>query len=211
MHTEQLFPAVCFWKNLTSVKALIFILQLNNLSNKIFFAFLGFHKWSHTHTFLSHCRVFGHAFLLSLTYGCCCCYSKSFELGFIRPTRGATMMIVEIDSPTFPLIMFIIRGKSRKVKVSQSPLEESRKQSWPRRTRFKQIFCSSRNDSSYKKCSIALFIVASISAWFDKRCLSLPPYCIPHQCHQYSSVTRRCHNRPIRGYTGIQYTGTTLC
>ena len=39
------------------------------------------------------------------------------------------MMIVEIDSPTFPLITFIIRGKSRKMKVSQSPLEESRKRS----------------------------------------------------------------------------------
>ena len=37
------------------------------------------------------------------------------------------MMIVEIDSPTFPLITFIIRGKNRKMKVSQSPLEESRK------------------------------------------------------------------------------------
>ena len=37
------------------------------------------------------------------------------------------MMIVEIDSPTFPLITFITRGKSREMKVSQSPLEESRK------------------------------------------------------------------------------------
>ena len=37
------------------------------------------------------------------------------------------MMIVEIDSPTFPLITFIIRGKNREMKVSQSPLEESRK------------------------------------------------------------------------------------
>ena len=36
------------------------------------------------------------------------------------------MMIVEIDSPTFPVITFITRGKSRKTKVSQSPLEESR-------------------------------------------------------------------------------------
>ena len=36
-------------------------------------------------------------------------------------------MIVEIDSPTFPLITFIIRGKSRKMKVYQSPFEESRK------------------------------------------------------------------------------------
>ena len=52
---------------------------------------------------------------------------NSLELGFIMATRGAMMMIVEIDSPTFPLITFIIRGKSRKMKVSQSPLEESRK------------------------------------------------------------------------------------
>ena len=138
MHTGQLFPAVCFWKNLipdavkywfslTSVKALIFLLRLNNLSNKIFFAFLGFHKWSHTHTLISHCRVFVHFFLLFPTYGCCCCYTKSLEIGFIMATRGATMMIVGIDSPTFPLITFIIRRKSREMKVSQSPLEESRK------------------------------------------------------------------------------------
>ena len=53
---------------------------------------------------------------------------NSLELGVIMARRGATMMIVEIDSPTFPLITFIIRrGKSRKMKVSQSPLEESRK------------------------------------------------------------------------------------
>ena len=138
MHNGQLFPAVCFWKNLipdadkywfslTSVKALIFLLRLNKLSNEIFLAFLGFHKWSHTHTFLSHSRVLVHAFLLPPTYGCCCCYSKSLELGFIMATRGATMMIVEIDSPTFPVITFITRGKSRKMKVSQSPLKESRK------------------------------------------------------------------------------------
>ena len=82
MHTGQLFPAVCFWKNLipdavkdrfslTSLKALIFLLRINNLSNEIFFTFLGFHKWSHTHTFLSPYRVVVHAFLLSPTYGCC--------------------------------------------------------------------------------------------------------------------------------------------
>ena len=51
---------------------------------------------------------------------------NSLELGFIKATRGAMMMIVEVDSPTFPLITFIIRGKSRKMKVSESPLEESR-------------------------------------------------------------------------------------
>ena len=37
------------------------------------------------------------------------------------------MTIAEIDSPTFPVITFAIRGKSRKMKVSQSPLEDSRK------------------------------------------------------------------------------------
>ena len=89
MHTGQLFPVVCFWKNLipdavkywfslTSVKALIFLLRLNNLSNKIFLPF-----WASinddTHTFLYHCRVFVHAFLLYPTFGCCCCYSKSLE------------------------------------------------------------------------------------------------------------------------------------
>ena len=53
---------------------------------------------------------------------------NSLELGVIMATRGATMRIVEIDSPTFLLITFIIRrGKSRKMKVSQSPPEESRK------------------------------------------------------------------------------------
>ena len=34
--------------------------------------------------------------------------------------------------------------------------------------------------------------------------MPLPPYRILHQCHQCSSVNRRCNNRPIRGYTGIQ-------
>ena len=38
----------------------------------------------------------------------------------------------------------------------------------------------------------------------------LPPYRIPHQCHQCSSVNR-CHNSLLRGYTEIQYTGTILC
>ena len=53
---------------------------------------------------------------------------NSLELGLIMARRGAKMMIVKIDSPTFPLITFIIRhGKSKKMKVSQSPLEESRK------------------------------------------------------------------------------------
>ena len=111
MHTGQLFPAVCFWKNLipdavkywfslTSVKALIFLLWLNNLSNKIFFAFLGFHKLSHTHTFLSHCRVFVHAFLLYPSYGSCCQIAWAW-IGFIMATRGATMVSWKLTRQLF--------------------------------------------------------------------------------------------------------------
>ena len=71
------------------------------------------------------------------------------------------------------------------------PVGRIAKTSWPRRTRFKQIFCSSRKDSTYRKCSIALFIVASESEWSDNQMfVSLPPYPIPHQCHQCSSVNR---------------------
>ena len=131
MHTGQLFPAVCFWKDLitdavkywfslTSVKALIFLLWLNNLSNKTFFAFLGFHKRSHMHTFLPHCCVFVHAFLLSPSYGCCCCYSKSLELGFIMATRGATMMIAEIDSPTFLWLRSLFMERVEKWRSSRA-------------------------------------------------------------------------------------------
>ena len=182
MHTGQLFPAVCFWKNLipdavkywfslTSVKALIFLLRLNNLSNKIFLAFLGFNKWSHTHTFLPRCRVFVHAFLLHQTYGFCCCYSKLLELGLIMATRGAMMMIKEIDSPTFFWLHSLFMER---VEKWRSPRACWRivKMSWPRRTRFKQIFCSPQKDSSYRKCSIVLFIPALMSTWFDNRCLS---------------------------------------
>ena len=182
MHTGQLFPAVCFWKNLipdavedwfslTSLKALIFLLRINNLSNEIFFTFLGFHKWSHTHTLLSTYRVVVHAFLLSPTYGCCCCYSKSLELGFIMATRGATMMIVEIDSATFPLTTFSIRGKSRKMKVSQSPLKESRKRPGLERdsSKFSALHLKTPHTGNAR---LQLFIVASMYAWFNNRCPS---------------------------------------
>ena len=118
MYTGQLYPALYFWKDLipdavkywfsvTSVKALIILLRLNNFSNKIFFAFLGFHKWSHTHTFLPHCRVFVHAFLLP----------HPMDVAAVIPNR-----ILEIDLPTFPLITFIIRGKSWKMKGLPEPV-----------------------------------------------------------------------------------------
>ena len=117
-----------YWFSLTSVKALIFLLRLNP-PNKIFFAFLGFHKWWHVHPpFTLPClRPYTclppvpNLWLLLLLF------QIAWVFGFIMATRGATMMIVEIDSPTFPVITFITRGKSRKMKVSQSPLEESRK------------------------------------------------------------------------------------
>ena len=94
MHTGQLFPAVCFWKNLipdavkywfslTSVLKSIFLSRLNNLSNKIFFWPFWASRNDLTRTLSFHIawhwRVFVHAFLLSPTYGCCCCYSKSLE------------------------------------------------------------------------------------------------------------------------------------
>ena len=139
MHTGQLFPAVCFWKNLipdavrywfslTSVKALIFLLRLNNLSKKIYFAFLGFHKWSHTHTFLSHCRVFVHAFLLSPTYGCCCCYSKSLEFLVSLWLREAQRWWSwKLTRQLFLWLSSLFVERVEKLRVSQGPLEESQK------------------------------------------------------------------------------------
>ena len=199
MHTGQLFPAVCFWKNLipdavkywfslTSVKALIFLLRLNNLSNNIFF-FLPF--WASinddTHTFLSHCRVFVHAFLLSPTYGCCCCYSKSLEFLVSLWLREAQRWWSwKLTRQLFLWFRSLFENEGL-----PEPVGRIAKTSWPRRTRFKQIFCSSRKDSTYRKCSIALFIVASESEWSDNQMfVSLPPYPIPHQCHQCSSVNR---------------------
>ena len=76
---------------------------------------------------------------------------------------GATMMIVEIDSPTFPVITFITRGKTRKMKVSQSPLEELRKRAGLG-NEIQANFLLFKKYSSYRKFSIALFIVASMSA-----------------------------------------------
>ena len=94
----------------------------------------------------------------------------------------------------------------------QSPLEESRKRpGLGRRTTFKQIFCSSRKDSTYVLEMLDCIVCSSFDVCVIHPDVSLPPYRIPHQCHQCSNVNRRCHNRPIRGYTGIQYTGTTFC
>ena len=138
-------------------------------------------------------------------------FQIAWVFGFIMATRGATMMIVEIDSPTFPLITFIICGKSWKMKVSRVRWKnrENVQASVSERHLSKFSALHEKIPHMYRKCSIALFVVASMSAWSIQ--VSLPPYRIPHQCHQCSNVNSKCHNRPIRGYTGIQYTGTTLC
>ena len=54
--------------------------------------------------------------------------------------------------------------KELKNQGPSEPIGRIAKTSWPRRTRFKQIFYS-----AYRKCSIPLFIVASMSAWFDNQ------------------------------------------
>ena len=180
MHTGQLFPAVCFWKylipdavkywlSLTSVKALIFLLWLNNLSNKIFL-----HFWAFTHdltcTHLPSTLWCLRPWLPPIpppppapaTYGCCCCYTKSLELAFIMAMRGATVMIVEIDSPTFSLIMFNIRGKSWKLRSPRARWK-NHENILASVNKIQANFCSSCKDSTYRKCFIALYIVASMS------------------------------------------------
>ena len=121
---------------------------------------------------------------------------------FIMAARGATMMIIEIDTPNFPLITFIIYVMSWKIKLSPKPVGRIAKTSIRKRDSWSK-FRSSRKVSTGRKCSIAV-IIASMSAWFDNRCFSSSMYPIPHQRHQCSSVNRKCHNRPIRGYTGIR-------
>ena len=195
MHTERLFPAVCFWKDLisdavkywfslTSVKTLIFLLRLNNLSNKIcFFGFLGFHKWFHI--FFPHCRVFAHAsppppnLWLSLLI-----FQIAWAWYFICVGEAQRWWSWKLTRQVFLWLRSLFVERVEKSSSPQNPLEESRKSSWPRRTRFKQSFCSSRKHSTYRKCSIALLIVCSMSAWFDNRCLSLSP-CLNKDLHTY--------------------------
>ena len=126
------------------------------------YSFLHFFGLSFIHSFTGHSFPFSLSslfpfFLRSFIH------TSHFRCNTIMVTRGATMVIVEIDSPTFRLITLIIRGKSRKNEGLLEPVGRIAKTSWPRRTRFKQIFYPSRKDSSCRKCSIALFIVASMS------------------------------------------------
>ena len=109
------------------------------------------------------------------------------------------MMILEIDTPKFPLIIYAhYSWKDFKSQGLPEPIGRIAEKSWPRRTRFKQIFCLSRKDSTDRKCLLALLLVASMSALFDNRCVSLPPYCILHQC-LFSPVQRcQCSSANIR-------------
>ena len=59
-------------------------------------------------------------------------------------------------------------------------------------------FCSSR-----RKSSNALSIIASMSKWFDNRWF-LSHFSSTSQALECQQ--KRCHNRPMRGYTWIQYT-----
>ena len=142
---------------------------------------------SHAHLPFTLSRVFVHAFLLSPTYGCCCCYSKSLEFLVSLWLREAQRWWSwKLTRQLFLWFRSLFENEGL-----PEPVGRIAKTSWPRRTRFKQIFCSSRKDSTYRKCSIALFIVASESEWSDNQMfVSLPPYPIPHQCHQCSSVNR---------------------
>ena len=119
-------------------------------------------------------------------------------------------MIVWIDTPTVSLTMLIIRGKSWKIKLFPKPVWRIVKTSLASTRFFKQIFCSSQRNSTGRKCSMALFIILSKSAWLDYICLASA---ILHSSSTSLVIEcwRRCHNGPIRGYTGIQYTRTTLC
>ena len=183
MHTKQLFPAVCFckdlipdavkcWCSLTSVKALILLLWLNTFSKKIFFAFLGFHKWSLT--FLPHCHVFVlHAFSLpppptppslTPTYGWCRCYSNEWR----NDNDPGNLHLHAL-----PLIMFIVHGMSLKIKVTQIPLEESRIR--PGHGEQDSSKFSAHHEKTLHTGNARLhWFYFSRSAWIDNRCLLSP-------------------------------------
>ena len=109
-------------------------------------------------------------------------------------------MILEIDTPTFPLIIYVYYSwKEFKSQDLPEPIGRIAQTSWPRRTRFKQIFFSYHEKIPHRGN-------ARLHCCQQLRCprysitdVSLPPYRILHQCHQCSSVNRRCNNRPIRG------------
>ena len=131
-------------------------------------------------------------------YGCCCCYSKSHP--------GNWLANFSFDYVHYSWKELKNEGSPRARWKNRENVLASANKIQANFLLFTERF------HIQKMPDCILFIVASMSAWFDKlMSVSLPPYPIPHQCHQCSSVNRKCHNRPIRGYTGIQYTGTTLC
>ena len=70
---------------------------------------------------------------------------NKLTLSFIMAALGASMMIVEIDKPTFPSITSLLMER---VEKSPKPVGRIAKTSLPQTKFFKQIFCSSRKDST---------------------------------------------------------------
>ena len=102
-------------------------------------------------------------------------------------------MIPEIDTPTFPLRTFMkelknqgllarARWKNCKnilVSANEIQKEEKRKQLEEEKEEKRRQLEEEKEErrrirkySTYRKCSIALFLVASMSALFDNRCSS---------------------------------------
>ena len=113
------------------------------------------------------------------------------------------------DSLTQGYSLFVERVKKSR-SPGRSPLEESQKRPGLGERD------SSKSSAHHEK--IPHTGNAQLHCFQQLRCprdsitdVSPPLYLIPLQRHQCQSVNIRCHNRPLRGYTGIQYTGTTLC
>ena len=138
MHTRQLFLTVCFWKDLipdavkywfslTSVKALIFLLRLNNLSNKIFLPF-----WASIND-LTRTPSFHIAVSSSMPSSC----PQPMAVVAVIPNRLSFWFHYGYERrndddrgnwlANFSCDYVYYSWKSRKMKVSQSPLEEWRK------------------------------------------------------------------------------------
>ena len=121
MHPGQLFPAVCFLKNLipdavkywfslTSVKALY------TLSNKIFLPF-----WASMND-LTRSPSFHNPVSSIMPVAVVAVIPNRLSLVSLWLREAQRWWLWKTDSPTFPLITIIIRGKSRKNEGLQEPV-----------------------------------------------------------------------------------------
>ena len=92
---------------------------------------------------------------------------NKLTLSFIMAAWGASMMIVEIDKPTFPWITLITYGKSWNFSKARWKNPENVLAS---KEILQANFLLNAKRFHCWKCSIALFMIASMSAWFDNRC-----------------------------------------